>query len=137
MQCGKDRNCGEHPGLICGHYEKMSRRECSSALAARALTIYNDIDKIMLSKLSDLASTGVYAAAYRIIDVSLTPVRSLVAAAYPQFFRKGVPGRMRATYRLCPLIDRGRLPSMAFLRLPRSGYAPRFCRLSWVRSTMR
>ncbi len=51
----------------------------------------------MLSKLSDLASTGVYAAAYRVIDVSMTPVRSLESAAYPLFFRKGVDG-MRATY---------------------------------------
>jgi O-antigen/teichoic acid export membrane protein len=62
-----------------------------------ATTVYNDIDKIMLSKLSDLASTGVYAAAYRVIDVSMTPVRSLVAAAYPRFFTKGVDG-VRATY---------------------------------------
>jgi O-antigen/teichoic acid export membrane protein len=67
------------------------------SIGSSATTVYNDIDKIMLSKLSDFASTGVYAAAYRVIDVSLTPVRSLVSAAYPQFFRKGVAG-MRATY---------------------------------------
>ena len=67
------------------------------SIGSSAATVYNDIDKIMLSKLSDLASTGVYAAAYRVIDVSLTPVRSLVSAAYPQFFQKGVGG-MRATY---------------------------------------
>jgi O-antigen/teichoic acid export membrane protein len=67
------------------------------SIGMSATTVYNDIDKIMLSKLSDLASTGVYAAAYRIIDVSLTPVRSLVSAAYPQFFQKGVRG-MQATY---------------------------------------
>jgi O-antigen/teichoic acid export membrane protein len=62
------------------------------SIAGSATTVYNDIDKIMLSKLADLASTGVYAAAYRIIDVTMTPVRSLAAAAYPQFFRKGVAG---------------------------------------------
>ena len=67
------------------------------SISNSAATIYNDIDKIMLSKLSDLASTGVYAAAYRVVDVSLTPVRSLVSAAYPQFFRRGVGG-MRANY---------------------------------------
>jgi O-antigen/teichoic acid export membrane protein len=67
------------------------------SIGMSATTVYNDIDKIMLSKLSDLASTGVYAAAYRVIDVSLTPVRSLVSAAYPQFFQKGVRG-MQATY---------------------------------------
>jgi O-antigen/teichoic acid export membrane protein len=67
------------------------------SISNSATTVYNDIDKVMLSKLSDLAATGVYAAAYRIIDVSMTPVRSLVAAAYPQFFRRGVGG-VRATY---------------------------------------
>jgi O-antigen/teichoic acid export membrane protein len=67
------------------------------SIGSSATTIYNDIDKIMLSKLSDLQSTGVYGAAYRLIDVSMTPVRSLIGAAYPQFFAKGVHG-MRATY---------------------------------------
>jgi O-antigen/teichoic acid export membrane protein len=67
------------------------------SIGSSATTVYNDIDKIMLSKLSDLASTGIYAAAYRVIDVSLTPVRSLVSAAYPRFFREGIGG-MRATY---------------------------------------
>ena len=67
------------------------------SIGSSATTVYNDIDKIMLSKLSDLTSTGIYATAYRVIDVSMTPVRSLVGAAYPHFFRKGVSG-MRATY---------------------------------------
>jgi O-antigen/teichoic acid export membrane protein len=67
------------------------------SIAGSATTVYNDIDKIMLSKLADLASTGVYAAAYRVIDVSMTPIRSLAAAAYPRFFRKGVDG-IAATY---------------------------------------
>jgi O-antigen/teichoic acid export membrane protein len=68
------------------------------SIAGSAATVYNDIDKIMLSRLADLTATGVYAAAYRVIDVSMTPVRSLAAAAYPQFFRKGVDG-LAATWR--------------------------------------
>jgi O-antigen/teichoic acid export membrane protein len=67
------------------------------SVAGSATTIYNDIDKIMLSRLADLAATGVYGAAYRVIDVTMTPVRSLAAAAYPHFFRKGVGG-MAQTY---------------------------------------
>jgi len=67
------------------------------SIAGSASTVYNDIDKIMLSRLADLAATGVYAAAYRVIDVSMTPVRSLATAAYPQFFRKGLGG-VHATY---------------------------------------
>ena len=71
------------------------------SVAGSATTIYNDIDKIMLSRLADLAATGVYGAAYRVIDVTMTPVRSLAAAAYPHFFRKGVDGMARTyTYAL-------------------------------------
>ncbi len=73
------------------------------SIGSSATTVYNDIDKVMLSKLSAFASTGIYAAAYRIIDVSMTPVRSLVAAAYPEFFRRGVGG-ISATYRYARLL---------------------------------
>ena len=68
------------------------------SIAGSAATVYNDIDKVMLSRLGSLDATGVYAAAYRVIDVSMTPVRSLAAAAYPQFFRVGRDG-LDATYR--------------------------------------
>ncbi len=67
------------------------------SISTSATSIYNDVDKIMLGRLSDFASTGIYSAAYRLIDVSMTPVRSLVSAAYPVFFNKGVGG-IRATH---------------------------------------
>lgn len=66
------------------------------SIGTAAATIYNDIDKVMLGKVS-FAAVGVYAAAYRIIDVSMTPVRAMVSAAYPRFFRLGVDG-IRPTY---------------------------------------
>lgn len=62
-----------------------------------AQTIYNDIDKTMLAALSGLDATGIYGAAYRLIDVSFTPVRSVIYAAYPHFFRHGECG-MAASY---------------------------------------
>lgn len=70
---------------------------CFFSISTSAQTIYNDIDKTMLARLSTFTATGVYAAAYRIIDTSLTPVRSLVSAAYPQFFYVGTEG-IGATY---------------------------------------
>ncbi|HTV60708.1 MAG TPA: oligosaccharide flippase family protein [Verrucomicrobiae bacterium] len=57
-----------------------------------AQTVYNDIDKTMLARLSTLEATGIYGAAYRIIDVSFTPVRSVLNAAYTNFFRHGKSG---------------------------------------------
>lgn len=74
-----------------------SREGSFFSISTSAQTVYNDIDKTMLARLSTLSATGVYAAAYRIIDTSLTPVRSLVSAAYPEFFRIGAGG-VEATY---------------------------------------
>ncbi len=68
------------------------------SVGVAAATIYNDIDKVMLARLADLASTGIYGAAYRIVDVSMAPIRSLVFAANPIFYEKGVLG-VRPNYR--------------------------------------
>lgn len=55
-------------------------------------TVYNDIDKTMLAKLSTLDATGIYAAAYRLIEAAFTPVQSVLYAAKPTFFRRGQGG---------------------------------------------
>jgi O-antigen/teichoic acid export membrane protein len=69
------------------------RRELAEGLyfsgGQSAQTIYNDVDKTMLARLGSLDASGLYAAAYRIIDVSFVPVRSLLFAAYPGFFQHG------------------------------------------------
>ena len=57
-----------------------------------AQTIYNDIDKTMMASLSTLDATGIYGAAYRVIDVAFTPVRAVKDAAYANFFRSGQNG---------------------------------------------
>ena len=62
------------------------------ATSLSAQTIYNDIDKTMLARMATLDAAGIYAAAYRIIDVSFTPIRSLLNAAYPRFFKHGEGG---------------------------------------------
>jgi O-antigen/teichoic acid export membrane protein len=62
------------------------------SLGLSAQTIYNDIDKTMLASLSSLGSTGIYAAAYRLIDVAFVPIRSLLGASYAKFFQHGVSG---------------------------------------------
>lgn len=62
------------------------------AVSVSSTSIYNDIDKTMVASLAGFSATGIYGAAYRIIDVSLVPVRAMLSAAYPQFFRLGVGG---------------------------------------------
>ncbi|HZS62750.1 MAG TPA: oligosaccharide flippase family protein [Gemmatimonadaceae bacterium] len=63
------------------------------AAGISAQNIYNDIDKVMLGRLvPDLSATGIYSAAYRVIDVLLVPIRSIGQAAYPKFFKHGARG---------------------------------------------
>lgn len=62
-------------------------------------SIFNDIDKTMLTRLATLQAAGIYAAAYRLVDVAFIPVRSLIAASYARFFRSGQQG-MRGTLAL-------------------------------------
>lgn len=76
------------------------------SVSTSAQTIYNDIDKAMLARLGTLEATGIYGAAYRLIDVSFAPVGSLLAAAYPGFFRAGVCGIHSTIQYAKPLILR-------------------------------
>lgn len=75
------------------------------AAGQSAQSIYNDIDKTMLARLGDLSATGIYGAAYRLIDVSLIPVKSILSAAYPGCFRagqEGISGSLKYMRRLLP-----------------------------------
>ena len=68
-------------------------------------SIYNNIDKTMLARLAPLEATGIYATAYRIIDMAFIPVKSLVFATYPRFFKagaKGIDGSLAFAWRLLP-----------------------------------
>jgi O-antigen/teichoic acid export membrane protein len=69
-------------------------------------TIYNDIDKAMLARLSTLEATGIYGAAYRLIDVSVTPLASVLVAAFPNFFRVGADGLPATLSYVKPLMFR-------------------------------
>lgn len=57
-----------------------------------AASIYADIDKTMLARMATLEAAGFYAAAYRILDVSFVPIRSILFAAYGRFFSAGESG---------------------------------------------
>lgn len=75
------------------------------AIGGVALKVYADIDKIMLARLSTLASAGSYSAAYRVVDVASVPMMSFFAAVLPRFFRAGGGGvreTMVYALRVCP-----------------------------------
>ncbi len=80
------------PKLALSRIKSEFKEGIYFSISNSAYTIYNDIDKTMLARLSTLAATGIYAAAYRLIDVIFIPVISIAGAAYADFFRKGKDG---------------------------------------------
>ena len=62
------------------------------SFAASTTSVYNDIDKAMLSRYGMLAADGIYSMAYRVIDMSCTPIRALQSAAFPRFCQTGRNG---------------------------------------------
>jgi O-antigen/teichoic acid export membrane protein len=62
------------------------------ATSQASQSIYNDIDKTMLARISTVEAAAVYAAAYRFVDAVILPIYSVANAAYPEFFRHGLKG---------------------------------------------
>ncbi len=68
------------------------REGISFSFSSSAISVYNDLDKTLLVGMGQSYAAGIYAAAYRVVDVLTTPIYSLYAAAMPQFFREGANG---------------------------------------------
>ncbi len=62
------------------------------AISGSTTAVYNDIDKVMLSRAGMIQANGVYSMAYRVVNIGAMPVWSVVSAAFPRFFREGAKG---------------------------------------------
>ena len=62
------------------------------SLAGSTFSIYNDIDKTMLSHYGMNAANGLYSMAYRVIDMATMPSWSIYAASLSRMFRAGGAG---------------------------------------------
>ncbi|MEK4653927.1 MULTISPECIES: oligosaccharide flippase family protein [Niallia] len=61
--------------------------------------VYNDIDKTLLGKYSNLETTGQYGFAYKVLDVLFIPIKAILAITFPMFFKYGQEGGIRKTLR--------------------------------------
>lgn len=59
------------------------------AVAASVNAAFNDVDKTLLGHYGMDAANGIYTTAYRVIDISTTPMWSLYTSALPRMFREG------------------------------------------------
>ncbi|MGA7521124.1 MAG: oligosaccharide flippase family protein [Acidobacteriaceae bacterium] len=80
------------------------------SLAFSTTSIYNDVDKAMLTHYGMYAANGGYAVAYKIIDIGCLPLKALHAAAFPRFFQIGTKG-VRSSGAYSRVILRRTLPA--------------------------
>jgi O-antigen/teichoic acid export membrane protein len=95
------------PRLALARLKGEVREGSYFAVGHSAQTVYNDIDKTMLAKLSTLEATGMYAAAYRLIDMAFVPLRSVLTVAYAKFFKQGesgIRGSLKVAKKLLPIM---------------------------------
>jgi O-antigen/teichoic acid export membrane protein len=90
----------DYPKFVLAKVKEDLKLGFSFAIGISAQTIYNDIDKSMLAKLSTLESAGIYGAAYHILNVSFTPILSLAMASFRNFFQQGASG-IKSSFALC------------------------------------
>ena len=62
------------------------------SVASSTQSVYNDIDKTMLSHYGMNVANGLYTIAYRLLDVATVPISALDSAVLPRFFRQGAKG---------------------------------------------
>ena len=75
------------------------------SVSQASLTIYNDIDKTLLAKLSSLDITGLYSAAYKFVDFAFTPINGLLISTYSNYFvygKKGIRGSLSWAMKFLP-----------------------------------
>ncbi|HEY2470787.1 MAG TPA: oligosaccharide flippase family protein [Terracidiphilus sp.] len=62
------------------------------SFASSTVSVYNDVDKTMLSHFGMNAANGIYSMAYRIADMATIPIYSIREAALPRLFQHGRAG---------------------------------------------
>jgi len=62
------------------------------AVSGSTSSLYNDLDKAMLSHYGMNTANGIYTMAYRLVDICTIPIRSVHSAAFPRLFALGAKG---------------------------------------------
>jgi len=80
------------PRFSMGIFFRHSLEGVGYAAAMSTASIYNDLDKTMLSHYGMNRDNGIYSMAYRIIDIATIPIFSIRDAAMPRLFHLGRSG---------------------------------------------
>ena len=86
---------------------QMASKGVYFSIGQSAYNVNSNIDKTMLASMASLSATGIYGAAYRLIEVGSVPIYAVLSASYPKFFQegtKGIKGCLSLVKRLLPFV---------------------------------
>ncbi len=84
------------PQLNLKNLARHSAEGAGYSFAQSTTSLYNDLDKMMLSSFGMNQANGIYSVAYRIVDLATMPIFSLHDAALPRLFQLGQNGIQRS-----------------------------------------
>lgn len=77
-------------------FARVSQKDLSDgfsfSISNSSISIYNEVDKSLMANFGQISAAGIYAAAYRIVDVASMPLYGIYSAAFPRFFQEGEKG---------------------------------------------
>ncbi len=80
------------PSFRPKRFLKLLPEAIQFSISGSTTSLYNDLDKTMLSHYGMNVQNAIYTVAYRVVDMATMPVRSIMTAASPRFFREGAKG---------------------------------------------
>lgn len=78
----------EKPSFDFRLFRSRAMEGFNFSLGGSAQSIYNDIDKTLLSHFGLSVQNGIYTLAYRAVDIATMPITALDVAALPRYFRQ-------------------------------------------------
>ena len=131
------------PRYTPGLFRSNAAEGLGFSIGGSAQSIYNDIDKTLLSHYGMNLQNGIYTMAYRIVDIATIPIMALDSAALPRYFRQSREGYASVTSLAIRLAKRAGLLGVAlsvclFLSAPLiprvvgKGFADSVLALRWL-----
>jgi O-antigen/teichoic acid export membrane protein len=113
------------------------------SFAGSTQSVYNDVDKLMLSHYGMNAANGIYTVAYRVVDFASTPVSAIDAAVLPRYFalnRDGLGSVGQMARKILPVVMLAGLAAAGstllaapvIVRIIGHGYAETLLAIRWL-----
>jgi O-antigen/teichoic acid export membrane protein len=80
------------PSFRAGNLRRTMAHGFYFSLGSASRNVYGDVDKVLLTRIESTGISGVYNAAYRLVNFAAVPIQAFAFSAAARFFRAGMTG---------------------------------------------